>query len=39
MKKVPAYLKIKVASNACDLYEENHKAVIFRKMKVDEQKE
>lgn len=31
--------KIKVAGDVCDLYEGNHKAVIFRKMKVDEQKE
>lgn len=34
-----AYLKIKEASDVCDLYEANHKAVIFRKMKADEQKE
>lgn len=38
-KKVPAYLKIKVASDVCDLCEETYKAVIFRKMKGDEQKE
>lgn len=31
--------KIKVAGDVYDLYEGNHKAVIFRKMKVDEQKE
>lgn len=28
--------KIKVISDVCDLYEENYKVVIFRKMKVDE---
>ena len=32
------FKKIKVASNVCDLYEGNHKAVIFRKMKADEQR-
>lgn len=38
-EKAAACLKIQLASEVCDLYEEeNHKAVIFRKMKVDEQK-
>lgn len=36
--KAAACLKIQLASEVCDLYEENHKAVIFRKMKVDGQK-
>ena len=38
-EKAPACLKIQLASDVCDLCEENHKAVIFRKMKVDEQRE
>lgn len=37
-EKAAACLKIQLASEVCDLYEENHKAVIFGKMKVDEQK-
>ena len=37
-EKAAACLKIQLASVGCDLYEENHKAVLFGKMKVDEQK-
>lgn len=38
-EKSTCLFKIKVTSDVCDLYEENHKAAIFRKMKVDEQRE